>query len=211
MAELERAWTELDADPAVRVIVNAGNGPAFQTGLDVAQLSRDPAALREQSHRTKRAELRLTAWHNQVWKPVIAAINGVCRRWPPLRGRRRHRDRGERRHVPRPPRVRRPGDGLRGDRARAEVARQSRSSGWRSPAATSASTPCGPASSASSARWSTRPSGCGRGHRSWPTPWRGTRRRPWRPPSGRCGARFGTASPTPARRGRGPGVDVGPP
>ena len=78
MAELERAWTDLDADPAVRVIVNAGNGPAFQTGLDVAQLSRDPAALREQSRRTKRAELRLTAWHNQVWKPVIAAINGTC-------------------------------------------------------------------------------------------------------------------------------------
>src|ERR671931_470559 len=24
------------------------------------------------------AELRFTAWHNQVWKPVIAAVNGVC-------------------------------------------------------------------------------------------------------------------------------------
>ena len=24
------------------------------------------------------AELRLTAWHNQVWKPVIAAVNGIC-------------------------------------------------------------------------------------------------------------------------------------
>jgi len=34
--------------------------------------------LREQSRRTKRAELRLTAWHNGVWKPVIAAVNGVC-------------------------------------------------------------------------------------------------------------------------------------
>ena len=78
LAELERAWTELDADPEVRVIVNTGNGPAFQTGLDVRQLSRDPDALREQSRRTKRAELRLTAWHNQVWKPVIAAVNGTC-------------------------------------------------------------------------------------------------------------------------------------
>ncbi len=78
MAELERAWTDLDADPAVRVVVTTGNGPAFQTGLDVAQLSRDPEALREQSRRTKRAELRLTAWHNQVWKPVIAAVNGTC-------------------------------------------------------------------------------------------------------------------------------------
>ena len=26
--ELERAWLELDHDPDVRVIVNAGNGPA---------------------------------------------------------------------------------------------------------------------------------------------------------------------------------------
>jgi enoyl-CoA hydratase/carnithine racemase len=76
--ELERAWVELDADPDVRVIVNTGRGPSFQTGLDVVELSRDPDALREQSRRTKRAELRMTAWHNQVWKPVIAAVNGVC-------------------------------------------------------------------------------------------------------------------------------------
>jgi enoyl-CoA hydratase/carnithine racemase len=76
--ELERAWVELDEDPDVRVIVNTGRGPSFQTGLDVVELSRDPDALREQSRRTKRAELRMTAWHNQVWKPVIAAVNGVC-------------------------------------------------------------------------------------------------------------------------------------
>jgi enoyl-CoA hydratase/carnithine racemase len=78
LAELERAWRELDDDPDVRVIVNTGNGDAFQTGLDMAQLSADPESLREQSRRTKRAELRLTAWHNQVGKPVIAAVNGVC-------------------------------------------------------------------------------------------------------------------------------------
>ena len=78
LGELELAWRELDADPTVRVIVNTGNGPAFQTGLDVVELSRNPAALREQSRRTKRAELRLTAWHNNVRKPVIAAVNGTC-------------------------------------------------------------------------------------------------------------------------------------
>ena len=76
--ELERAWRELDKDPDVRVIVNTGNGRAFQTGLDVAQLNKDKEALREQSRRTRDADLRLTAWHNQVWKPVIAAVNGVC-------------------------------------------------------------------------------------------------------------------------------------
>ena len=78
LAELERAWKELDADPEVRVIVNTGNGSAFQTGLDVGQLASDPEALREQSRRTKRAELRFTAWHNEVRKPVIAAVNGTC-------------------------------------------------------------------------------------------------------------------------------------
>ena len=78
MGELERAWRVLDDDPAVHVIVNTGAGKAFQTGLDMAQLARDPDALREQSRRTKRFELRFTAWHNDVWKPVIAAVNGVC-------------------------------------------------------------------------------------------------------------------------------------
>ncbi len=78
LAELEQAWRQLDADPQVRVIVNTGSGDAFQTGLDVRQLATDREALREQSRRTKRAELRLTAWHNSVQKPVIAAVNGVC-------------------------------------------------------------------------------------------------------------------------------------
>ena len=78
MVELERAWQELDADPLVRVIVNAGEGKNFQTGLDVVALSKDKEALREQSRRTKNATLRFTSWHNQIWKPVIAAVNGNC-------------------------------------------------------------------------------------------------------------------------------------
>ncbi len=76
--ELEHAWRELDADDRVKVIVNTGEGSAFQTGLDVVQLSRDLDALREQSRRTRDAELRLSAWHNGVDTPVIAAVNGTC-------------------------------------------------------------------------------------------------------------------------------------
>ena len=78
LAELEQAWQELDRDPTVRVIVNTGEGSSFQTGLDVKQLATDKDTLREQSRRTKRAELKLSAWHNGVRKPVIAAVNGVC-------------------------------------------------------------------------------------------------------------------------------------
>jgi enoyl-CoA hydratase len=78
LAELENAWGELDRDPDVRVIVNTGNGPAFQTGLDVTQLATDKDALREQSRRTRDATLKLTSWHNDVRKPVVAAVNGTC-------------------------------------------------------------------------------------------------------------------------------------
>jgi enoyl-CoA hydratase/carnithine racemase len=78
LAEVEEAWKTLDADPQVRVIINTGTGSAFHTGLDVRQLARDKDALREQSRRTRDATLKLTSWHNGVWKPVIAAVNGVC-------------------------------------------------------------------------------------------------------------------------------------
>jgi enoyl-CoA hydratase len=78
LGQLEQAWRELDADPAVRVIVNSGRGKAFQTGLDVVELARNPEALREQSRRTRKSELRISAWHNGVGKPVIAAVNGAC-------------------------------------------------------------------------------------------------------------------------------------
>jgi len=76
--DLEAAWRELGDDDAVRVIVNTGAGNAFQTGLDVAQLAQDRDALREQSRRTKHFELKFTSRDNDVWKPVIAAVNGVC-------------------------------------------------------------------------------------------------------------------------------------
>lgn len=76
--ELECAWRELDADADVRVIVNTGEGRSFQTGVDVAQVASDKAALREHSRRTRDAKLRFTSWHCGVWKPVIAAVNGTC-------------------------------------------------------------------------------------------------------------------------------------
>lgn len=76
--ELESAWAALGADPDVRVIVNAANGNAFCTGMDVVQVARDKEAMRRHSRRTRDAELKISSWHCGVWKPVIAAVNGVC-------------------------------------------------------------------------------------------------------------------------------------
>jgi enoyl-CoA hydratase/carnithine racemase len=75
---LPRVWARLEADPAVASIVVTGTGSAFQTGLDLAQLSKDATALREMSRRTRRAEPGLTGWHVGVTKPIITAVNGVC-------------------------------------------------------------------------------------------------------------------------------------
>lgn len=76
--ELETAWAELDADPDVKVIVNTAQGKAFCTGMDVVQVAKDRDAMRKHSRRTRDAELKISAWHCGVWKPVIAAVNGVC-------------------------------------------------------------------------------------------------------------------------------------
>lgn len=76
--ELETAWTDLDADPQVRVIVNTAVGKSFCTGMDVVQVARDKDAMRKHSRRTRDAALKISSWHCDVWKPVIAAVNGVC-------------------------------------------------------------------------------------------------------------------------------------
>ncbi len=76
--DLEDAWEELERDDSVRVIVNTGNGSAFQTGLDVVQLAREPGALRVSSRQTRDFTLRMTGWHCGVSKPVVAAVNGTC-------------------------------------------------------------------------------------------------------------------------------------
>lgn len=77
-ARLPGAWRELDADPGVGAIVVTGRGAAFQTGLDMAALARDPSSLRETTRQTRNARLELTGWHLGVQTPVITAVNGVC-------------------------------------------------------------------------------------------------------------------------------------
>jgi enoyl-CoA hydratase/carnithine racemase len=76
--ELADAWAELDADPDVRVIVHTGNGRAFQTGVDVAEVATDGVGMERYRDSMEDFDLHFTAWHQHVWKPVITAVNGIC-------------------------------------------------------------------------------------------------------------------------------------
>jgi enoyl-CoA hydratase len=76
--ELADAWLELDRDPAVRVIVQTGAGRAFQTGADVKELATDNQGMHRYEADMLAFELHFTAWHQNVGKPVIAAVNGIC-------------------------------------------------------------------------------------------------------------------------------------
>lgn len=79
--ELVRAWRQLDEDDEVRVIVNTGRGRAFQTGVDVKEVSEaggmgNRVAAREAEPQDRRGGM--TARTNEVWKPVVCAVNGLC-------------------------------------------------------------------------------------------------------------------------------------
>jgi enoyl-CoA hydratase/carnithine racemase len=77
-AELRRAWTELAGDPRVRVIVNAGRGASFQTGVDVIELATDGLGMERYRESVERFDLGFTSWQLGIDVPVIAAVNGVC-------------------------------------------------------------------------------------------------------------------------------------
>lgn len=76
--ELADAWLELDRDPAVRVIVNTGNGRAFQTGADVVEVATDGVGMERYREDLVDFDLHFTSWHQNVAKPVIAAVNGMA-------------------------------------------------------------------------------------------------------------------------------------
>jgi enoyl-CoA hydratase/carnithine racemase len=76
--EFALAWRELDSDADVRVIVHTGEGRAFQTGVDVAEIASDGVGMERYRQSVEDFDLHFTAWHQQVWKPVITAVNGIC-------------------------------------------------------------------------------------------------------------------------------------
>ena len=76
--EFAVAWTELDEDPDVRVIVHTGNGRAFQTGVDVTEIAGDGVGFERYRDSMENWDLHFTAWQQGVQKPVITAVNGIC-------------------------------------------------------------------------------------------------------------------------------------
>jgi enoyl-CoA hydratase len=76
--ELAVAWLELDRDTDVRVVVNTGEGKAFQTGADMTEIATDGVGMERYRQSLEDFDLHFTAWHQKVGKPVIAAVNGIC-------------------------------------------------------------------------------------------------------------------------------------
>ncbi len=76
--EFAQAWIELDQDPQVRVIVHTGEGRAFQTGVDVAEIAGDGVGMQRYREGLEDMDLHFTSWHQKVAKPVITAVNGIC-------------------------------------------------------------------------------------------------------------------------------------
>ncbi len=74
--ELERAWKAISADPEVVCAIVTGAGEkAFCTGMDVTDVASGDSV--ENLSREEAPWCRLTAIHNQCWKPVITAVNGM--------------------------------------------------------------------------------------------------------------------------------------
>jgi len=85
LQEVPKAWGELDEDDDVRVIVITGRGRGFSVGADVKEIAAhgsmgDRMKTMEEPPDVdgKPARRGLGPRAAGVWKPVIAAVNGVC-------------------------------------------------------------------------------------------------------------------------------------
>ncbi|HUH37228.1 MAG TPA: enoyl-CoA hydratase-related protein [Spongiibacteraceae bacterium] len=73
--ELPRIWQRFENDPAARVAIVTGAGErAFCSGADLA----DPPFTDGEGAAATLASIRWTSLQNNVWKPVICAVNGLA-------------------------------------------------------------------------------------------------------------------------------------
>ena len=76
VASLTQAFAELDADKAVKVVVLAGNGPAFCAGADLNWMKRMAGYGYEENVRDARALAEMLATLEGLDKPTIARVHG---------------------------------------------------------------------------------------------------------------------------------------
>ncbi len=78
MTSFRAIWSEVRDDPAIRVaIITAAGERHFCTGLDVSEASGEDAKL-VFSDRPLAEAVHWSPHQNQVWKPVICAVQGLC-------------------------------------------------------------------------------------------------------------------------------------
>jgi enoyl-CoA hydratase/carnithine racemase len=82
IAELRRAYADAEADDAVWTIVVTGNGRAFCTGADVAEIPDDGRVVYDEPYLSTFAQWEApqegTPPFRTMTKPIVAAINGLC-------------------------------------------------------------------------------------------------------------------------------------
>jgi len=78
IAGLSAELARLGADPAVRVVVLAGEGPSFSAGADLNWMRRMASYSEEENRRDARALARLMATLDGLPRPTIARVHGAA-------------------------------------------------------------------------------------------------------------------------------------
>jgi enoyl-CoA hydratase/carnithine racemase len=82
LGEFSKLWSQVRSDDAVRAVVLAAAGDrAFSTGVDVTERLDGDSPFLDKLHPWAENEdpgRQLSPRRNEVWKPVIAAVHGMC-------------------------------------------------------------------------------------------------------------------------------------
>jgi E-phenylitaconyl-CoA hydratase len=77
-AALPELWQDVKKDPSVRAIVITGRGRAFCTGMDLKENAARGGHRESPGGGSYKEGVKMTPIQNDVWLPVIAAVNGLC-------------------------------------------------------------------------------------------------------------------------------------